>query len=152
MRNLSQYIEESLLDDFDLDDNTEFNEQLFTYIMDITDEDVYNNAINYIKDNSKVLSDQDREDWRKVLQYNDVCYMVMSNKVDHHKPINTIAIGMIGPNKCHILYFDDKKNCVGLLPLNTDITHFLWDSAFKDELCYVITNKKLANNFKKLKK
>lgn len=151
MKDLSLYIE-SLLDDFDLDDNAEFNEQLFTYIMDITDEDTYNNAINYIKDNSKVLSDQDREDWRKVLHYNDVCYMAMSNKTDHHKPANTIAIGMVGPSKCHILYFDDKKNCVGILPLKADITHFFWDSAFKNELCYVITNKKLANNFKKLKK
>lgn len=140
---------ESLLDDFDLDDNIELNDQLFTYIRDITDLDTYNSAITYLKDNSKILSVDDREDWRRVLHNHDICFMVLNK--DHKGP-SSIAIGEIGPNKCAILYFDDKEKTVGSIPMNVGITRFCFeDSAFENEPCYVITNKKLASGFKKLK-
>ena len=139
---------ESLLDDFDLDDNIDINDQLFTYIRDITDLDTYNNAVTYLKDNSKLLDSNDKENWRRVLHSRDICFLVLNK--DYKGP-SSIAIGEIGPSKCTILYFDDKEKIVGSLPLNTDITRFFWDSAFKDESCYVITNKKLASGFKKMK-
>ena len=151
MRTLVEYIRESLLDDFDLDDNIELNNQLFTYIRDITDSDTYNNAITYLKDNSKLLNSNDREDWRRVMHNHDICYMILTCKSDYKSP-PSIAIGEIGPSKCTILYFDDKEKTIGSMPLNAGITRFCFeDSAFENEPCYVITNKKLASGFKKLK-
>lgn len=140
---------ESLLDDFDIDDNTEFNEQLFTYIRDITDSDTYNNAVTYLKDNSKLLDSNDRENWRRVLHSRDICFLVLNK---NHKGPSSIVIGEIGPSKCTILYFDDKAKTTGSMPLNVGITRFCFDdNAFENEPCYVIVNKKLAGGFKKMK-
>jgi hypothetical protein len=141
---------ESLLDDFDLDDNIEINDQLFTYIRDISDAGVYDVAMNYLKDNSKLLSRDDRYDWRHVLHNHDVCFLIL-NKDPKIQSSICICIGEIGPNKCTILYFNDKAKIVGSMPLNTHITGFLVDKAYENEPCYVITNKKLVNGFKKMK-
>lgn len=148
MKTLEEFIKESLLDMDDLE-NDVIDDHLFTYIRDITDLDTYNNAVTYLKDNSKLLDNNDREDWRRILHNRDICFLVLNK--DHKGP-SSIAIGEIGLSKCTILYFDDKAKTTGSMPLIVSITRFCFeDDAFENEPCYVITNKKLASGFKKMK-
>lgn len=145
MKNLQEYIKESLLDDIDL--QPEISDLLFSYIFDIKDKNMYEQSIDYLKSNSKLV---DREKMYKQVDKDDVCWMIANNpKKPQQHPV--LFIGVVGESKHALIYFDPNKNCVGHNELYSDIRVFSMGDAFKTCPIYVLKSKKLISGFKKLK-
>ena len=146
MKTLIKYLQESLLD---LDDQEamEINDLLFSYIFNIDDSGTYEDAIDYLKSNSKLA---DREKMYKQTSRGDVCWMIANNpKKPQQHPV--LFIGIVGESKHVLIYFDPNKNCVEHNELCSDIRVFCVSDAFKTCPIYILKSKELISGFKKLK-
>jgi hypothetical protein len=146
MKTLINYLKEGLLD---LDDQEamEINDLLFSYIFNIDDSGTYEDAIDYLKSNSKLA---DREKMYKQTSRGDVCWMIANNpKKPQQHPV--LFIGIVGESKHVLIYFDPNKNCVGHNELYSDIRVFCISDAFKTCPIYILKSKELISGFKKLK-
>ena len=144
MKTLNEYIKESLLDDFD--DQPEISDLLFSYIFDIKDINMYEQSIDYLKSNSKLI---DNKNIHKV-KSGSVCFII-TNDPKKPKQSTVIIAGVMSDDKCMIIYYDPNKEQVIYNKLYADINTFCIDDAFNICPIYELKSKKLSDGFKKIK-
>lgn len=144
MKNLQEYIKESLLDD--LDAQPDINDLLFSYIFDIKDKNMYEQSIDYLKSNSKLI---DNENIHKI-KSGSVCFII-TNDQKKPKQSTVIITGIIRDDKCMIIYYDSDKERVVYNKLHTDINAFCTNESFNICPIYELKSKKLSDGFKKIK-